>query len=61
MKVVKTLVLTLILACAVHAGDMPQWDPDAPPSPPPPASANSANDVLTKLLFVVIQNLLSLR
>lgn len=61
MKVVKTLVLTLILACGVHAGDMPQWDPDAPPSPPPPASDNSANDVFTKLLVAVMQNLLLMR
>jgi hypothetical protein len=61
MKVVKTLVLTLILACVAHAGDMPQWDPASAPAPPPAGSHGPTNNAGAKILLSVIQSLLSLR
>jgi hypothetical protein len=59
MKALKILVLTLILACAAHAGDMPQWDQVAPPAPSPGTSHATTSDISAKILVAVIQSLLS--
>jgi hypothetical protein len=61
MKVFKSLILTLVLAAATYAGDIPQFDPAAPPPPAPPASHQATNNAMAKILVAVIQNLLSLR
>ena len=65
MKIIKGLILTLVLAGATYAGDMPQ--PVAPPPPgdmmqplaPPssvatPAEQQTTQDAVTEMLFVII-------
>jgi hypothetical protein len=59
MKVVKSLILTLVLAGATYAGDMPQFGPAPLPAPPP--AARATNNAMAKILAAVIQNLLTLR
>lgn len=61
MKVIKSLILTLVLAAATYAGDIPQFGPAAPPPPAAPASRQATNNAMAKILVAVIQNLLSLR
>jgi hypothetical protein len=61
MKIIMSLILTLMLAGATFAGDMPQFDPAAPPPPATPVSHQATNNAMAKILVVVIQNLLSLR
>ena len=61
MKVVKSLMLTLILASATFAGDMPQFDPAPTPPPPPSANQQATKDSVAKTLVAIIQSLLPLR
>jgi hypothetical protein len=61
MKVVKTLVLTLVLAGGAFAGEMPQWDPAAPPPPAAPASRQATNNAMAKILVAIIQSLAPMR
>lgn len=57
MKILKSLILTVILAGAVHAGDIPQ------PSPGPKAAVDQQKTeaVVKELLVVICQSLLTLR
>lgn len=59
MKIIKSLILTLILASVTFAGEIPQFD--TPPPPAPPASRQATNNAMARILVAVIQNLLSLR
>jgi hypothetical protein len=74
MKIVKSFILTLALASAVFAGEMPQFDPTAPnsgdipqwdqvaqPGPSPAASSAPINYIGAKILVAIIQNLAQLR
>lgn len=61
MKVVKSLILTLILAGATFAGEMPQFGPAPTSAPPPSAGHKATNDAVAKILVVIIQSLLPLR
>lgn len=60
MKILKSLILTVILTGAVYAGDIPQ------PVPPPPVRSAAVDQQTTKavvkeLLVVISQSLLTLR
>lgn len=61
MKVVKSLLLMLILAGTTFAGDI--WQFGAVPISKPPSSSSQkpTDNAVTKILVVVIQNLLPLR
>ena len=65
MKIIKSLILTLVLAGATYAGDMMQ--PAAPPPPgdieqplaplssvATPADQQTTQDAVTEMLFVII-------
>lgn len=55
MKIIKSLILTLILAGSTYAGEIGQ------PKPPPPPDQQGTKAVVTELLVVICQSLLSLR
>jgi hypothetical protein len=61
MKIVKSLILTLILAGTTFAGDM--WQFGAVPISKPPSSSSQkpADIAATKILVIIMQSLLSLR
>jgi hypothetical protein len=70
MKIIKSLILTLILASATFAGEIPQFDPAPPnpaempqvaPAPTPAANQQATNDTVAKIVVAIIQNLLPLR
>lgn len=61
MKVVKSLILTLVLAAVTYAGDIPQFDPTPTPAPPPSANQQATRDSLAEILIAIIQSLLPLR
>jgi hypothetical protein len=55
MKIIKSLILTLILAGSMYAGEIGQ------PKPQPPPDQPRTKAVVTELLVVICQSLLSLR
>jgi len=57
MKILKSLILTVILAAAVRAGDIPQ----PVPSPSAAVAEQTTKAVVKELLVVICQSLLSLR
>jgi hypothetical protein len=57
MKILKSLILTVILAGAVRAGDIPQPVPSASPA----VAQQTTKAVVKELLVVICQSLLSLR
>jgi len=70
MKIIKSLILTLILASATFAGEIPQFDPAPPnpgeilqPAPPPPPGIAQpmSGGKAGEILVAIIQNLLPLR
>lgn len=74
MKIIMSLILTLMLTGATFAGDMPQfdpapsnpgdmpqWDQVAQPAPSPAASSAPINCIGANILVAIIQNLAPLR
>lgn len=65
MKILKSLILTVVLAGAVSAGDIPQPGPGDIPQPGPRHSTavdqQKTEAVVKELLVVICQSLLSLR
>jgi hypothetical protein len=55
MKTIKSLILTLLLAGATYAGEIGQ------PKPPSSPNHQPAKVVVTEMLVVICQSLLSLR
>jgi hypothetical protein len=70
MKIIKSVILTLILASATFAGEIPQFDsapanpgeiPQFAPAATPPANQQETNDTVAKILVAIFQNILPLR
>ena len=58
MKIVKSLILMLVLAGAIYAGDMLQ---PAPPPPPPGITGPTTAGNGVEMLVAIVQNLLRFR
>jgi hypothetical protein len=59
MKIAKSLILILVLAGAVFAGEMPQVGPAPTPSPTQPQPESTGK--IAEILVAIAQNLMSLR